>query len=169
MARSKEHSTNRATEFSKDLVRFLNRHPRFNEKYGLSWERNWFSNEEKFGSVDVVGESRGKPRIFIEAELLRDHPASNMVKLWDWATKKAPGKILIVQAFSKAYRGKKRRVRALSEFIGKKMAKEIRGIRYIAVNMKYNPRPGGKKGAGRRRHHAHELGARVQRLCRLYL
>jgi hypothetical protein len=171
MRLEKRPSTNRATAFSKDLVRFLNKQNVFNDQHRISWHRNWFSNDEKCGSVDVVAVTRktNKPRVFIEAELLREYPASNIVKLWHWGKQKHPGNVLIIQAFSKAYRVKKRTVRELSEFIGKEMQRSIKGMHYLSEPMKYNPRPGGKVGAGRRRFHAHKLGWRVLTLCRDHL
>ena len=163
-------ATNRATEFSKDLVRFLNEHQRFNERYGLTWRRNGMHSEKHVGSVDVVGSTSSGVRIVIEAELLRDDPATNVTKLWKWfaETKNRPKKVLMVQAFSKIYGNRKRRAKELAQFVGERMEKEVRGIRYVSPSLAYNPRPGGKRGAGRRRFHARKLGATVMQLIRKY-
>jgi hypothetical protein len=162
--------TNRATEFSKDLVRFLNEHPRFNERHGLTWVRNGMSNEVRLGTVDVVGSTSRGIRVVIEAELLREDPASNVTKLWKWfvENKKRQKKILMIQAFSKVYRGRKYRAKELATFIGERMQKEISGIRYVSKNFSYNPRPGGKRGAGRRRFHARKLGMSVMQIYSKY-
>jgi hypothetical protein len=163
--------SNRATAFSQNLVDFLNEHGRFNKKHGLSWTKNGMSNEVRLGTVDVVGEtSPGVPRILIEAELLREDPASNVTKLWKWfvENKKRPKKILVIHAFSKVYKGRKYRAKELARFIGERMQKEMPGIRYVAKNIRYNPRPGGILGAGRRRFHARRLGATVMQMYRKF-
>jgi hypothetical protein len=163
-------TTNRATEFSNDLKRFLDEHKIFNKKHNLSWERNGMSNEEKVGTVDVVGYTGKTPRIIIEAELLREDPASNVVKVWNWAarSKKKPKNILMIQAFSKAYRSRKNRAKQLAKFVGKRMHADVSAIEYIPITIPYNPRPGGKVGAGRRRFHARHLGSKVIQIIRRY-
>ncbi len=168
MAILKKKTTNRATEFSKDLVRFLNEHAPFNEKHDLSWRRNGMSNEEKVGTVDVVGSTVKGPRVIVEAELLREDPASNVTKVWKWASenKKKPKKILMIQAFSKAYKVRKNRAKLFAIFVGERMHADVSGITYIPLNIPYNPRPGGKIGAGRRRFHARNLGSRVMQIFR---
>jgi len=106
----------------------------------------------------------------VEAELLREDPASNVIKVWKWATENQnrPRKILMIQAFSKAYKTRKNRAKQLATFIGKRMDSDVSGITYVGIDFPYNPRPGGKIGAGRRRFHAHKLARRVMRLFRSY-
>jgi hypothetical protein len=163
-------TTNRATEFSSDLVRFLNEHSIFNARHDSSWKKNGMSNEENVGTVDVVGSTGKGTRIVVEAELLREDPASNVTKVWKWAAenKRKSEKILMIQAFSKAYKGRKNRAKLFAIFIGKKMHADVPGITYIPVEIPYNPRPGGKIGAGRRRFHARNLGRRVIQIFRSY-
>ncbi len=161
-------STDRATEFSKDLRRCLqDSHGAFNRALGdLKWHVNWKPRGISRESVDVVGvNGRGREVILIEAELLREDPASNVVKIWKWATEgKLRKHILFVQSFSKAYLNKKRERRARASFVAKRMVKELPSILYKEVRLNYNPRPGGKVGAGRRRHHSQNLAASVVRL-----
>jgi hypothetical protein len=94
------------------------------------------SNEVRLGTVDVVGKTSRGVRIVIEAELLREDPASNVTKLWKWfvENKKRPKKILMIHAFSKVYKGRKYRAKELARFIGERMQKEMPGIHYVSKN-----------------------------------
>ena len=77
MKKGKKKSTNRATEFSKDLARSLEKHVRFDRKFaGLKWKKNWHPHEDSAETVDVAGlDEHDNPVVLIEAELLREDPA----------------------------------------------------------------------------------------------
>lgn len=80
--------SNRATEFSKDLRRFLADHRGLSTKIGVEdWRRNWKPKTIRSECVDVVDVRRdGTPAVLIEAELRRDDPVCNVLKIWKWAT-----------------------------------------------------------------------------------
>jgi hypothetical protein len=165
----KRKSTNRATEFSKDLARSLKKHVRFDRKFaGLVWEKNWHPRLNSTETVDVAGLDKNRdPVVLIEAELLREDPASNVVKIWKWAHETDfRGQCLFIHSFAKAYRGKKREARKRTAFLAKRMEEEFPNIRYVGVGLGYNPRPRGKVGAGRRHHHAKNLALSVVRMWR---
>lgn len=152
-------STNRATAFSNDLQRSLNKHNKaLGNKLGiLCWHMNW--PIPRLGqTIDVVGlrkDNDPSPLVLIEVELLREDPSSNVAKIWKWATGTGSrSKFVLIQAFSKAYRKKKYERRMLAEFLGERMANELRHATYVPLDLDYNPRPGGKVGAGRRCYHA---------------
>lgn len=158
-------NTNRATEFSNDLKRVLEKNRNFGEKLGVSkWVKNW-RVPGTHETVDVAGlRSTSSPVVLIEAELLREDPASNVVKIWKWAQGQGSRqKFVLFQAFSKVYRGRKLERKARAMFVGERMVKEVRNAIYAPVNFDYNPRPGGKVGAGRRCHHAQLLAGRIVR------
>ena len=159
-------STNRATEFSKDLLNALKSHRDFTKRVGVdNWEKNWAL--PKHGeTVDVVGLRDKRPVILIEVELLREDPASNVVKIWKWAKdKKVSGAFVLIHAFSKMYRRSKKERKERAQFLGERMVKELPNAEYLPINFRYKPRPGGKVGAGRRRHHAYRLAIQIARRC----
>lgn len=169
MKKGKKKSTNRATEFSKDLARSLKKHIRFDQKFaGLEWIKNWHPHENSAESVDVAGlDEERNPVVLIEAELLREDPASNVVKIWKWAHEtNFKRDCLFIHSFTKPYRGKKREARKRTAFLAERMQKEFPNIRYVGVGLGYNPRPRGKVGAGRRHHHAKNLALSVVRMWR---
>jgi hypothetical protein len=156
-------NTNRATEFSKDLCNALKSRREFTKRNRIhKWQKNWpipGSGE----TVDVVGLGpRERPSILIEAELLREDPASNVVKIWKWAMdSKVRHSFVLVQAFSKIYLKSKKERKERAVFLGSRMAKELRRAQYLPVGFDYNPRPGGKIGAGRRKYHAYRLAHQI--------
>jgi hypothetical protein len=60
-------------------VKGLNEDATFSTERDLSSERNEMSNEEIVGTVDVVGSIGNSPQIVIEAPLVREDPASNVI------------------------------------------------------------------------------------------
>lgn len=166
----RKRNTNRATAFSRDLQRKLSRREKFNNRMGVKyWRMNWPLPNTTHETVDVAGiRDDGSPAVLIEAELLRDDPANNVVKVWKWAEKnERRQRFLFLQAFSKAYLRRKRRQRANAQFIAKRMLKEIsKVVTYKQVRLNYNPRPGAKIDGGRRQHQAYNLAYSVIRLGR---
>jgi len=156
-------STNLATQFSEDLAKMLMGRKRHRKKFGgLVWKKNW--TLDGGGTVDVAGiDSQNRALVLIEAELRREDPASNVVKIWKWAhDKKFRRGCLFIHCFSKAYRGSKQRALARARFAAERMTKEFPRIRYKEVRLGYKPR--GRVGAGRRAHQAKNLGFSVIRL-----
>jgi len=167
--KQKKKSTNRATRFSQDLVDALTKHKRFDRRFGkLSWKKNWPLRKTGGETVDAVGlDAKKRPVVLIEAELLREDPASNVLKIWKWAYEtNFTRPCLFIQSFTKPYRGKKKERRKRTAFLAERMHRDFRNIRYIPIALGYNPRPGGKVGAGRRHHHAKNLALSVIRLWR---
>jgi len=162
--------TNRATEFSNDLRTSLDRHKNLSMKIGVDqWKKNWRPTGIRNESVDVVGLRKdSSPLILIEAELRRDDPLCNVLKIWQWAKDgliKKP--FVLFQAFSKAYRGPKQGAEARARFLADRMLDDLGArAKYIPVPFKYDPRKGGKIGAGRRRYHAERLARAVIRRSR---
>jgi len=113
-------STNRATEFSKDLRNALESHKDFAKKISVhKWVKNW--SLPNYGeTVDVAGLRRDdRPVILIEVELLREDPASNVVKIWKWAKdKRVSGAFVLIHAFSKMYQRSKKERKKEQSFSG---------------------------------------------------
>jgi hypothetical protein len=159
-------STNRATAFSRRLRDELNKEHAFNKRIGVTqWIKNKGFGEKHRETVDVVGLGKdGSLLLLIEVELLREDPASNVVKIWKWIKDRiVPKNVVMIQAFSRAYykkphsdrRKSERRERA--EFLGKRMMKEFPRVQYKAIPFGYSPRPRSKKGGGARDKRAKEL------------
>lgn len=156
---------NRATEFSNDLHAALRgSRKRLRKKFGgIVWHKNWVLHKGE--TIDVAGLDKDDAVVLIEAELLREDPSSNVIKIWKWAHEtKLKRQILFVQSFTKPYRGRKKERFNRARFVAARMHHEFPNIHYKAVRLDYNPRPGGKIGAGRRRHHARNLAYSVVRL-----
>jgi len=155
---------NRATEFSKDLHAALRGHKkRLRKKFGgIEWRKNWVIGRGE--TIDVAGLDQGRPVVLVEAELLREDPSSNVIKIWKWAYQtKLRRPVLFVQSFTKPYRGRKKERFNRAQFVATRMKNEFPNIKYEPVRLDYNPRPGGKKGDGRRKHHARNLAYSVIR------
>ncbi len=159
--KKKKKGTNRATAFSNDLRNALGDHPHLKQQTGVTkWKKNW-SVKGLGQTVDVVGLGKNDtPRVLIEVELLREDPSSNVAKIWSWGISNR-SKFVLIQAFSKAYQTRKVERKKLAKFIGDRMEKELRNVTYIPLDLRYNPRPGGKVGAGRRCYHAKQLAKRL--------
>lgn len=167
--------SNRATEFSKDLIRELKKKHAFNKLHGIEeWRKDWKPEGIPHGGVDAVGIRKvGKaeiPIVLVEAELRRDDPPANILKIWMWARrKKIRRNPVLLQAFSKAYDKDKKEQKDRAIFLGERMKEDLKESAYRPIRLGYNPRSGGKVGAGRRRHHAHNLAASVVRIGRSLL
>lgn len=155
----------RANEFARDLKARLKETLPF-----YSWEGedgqpniNWKPASGERESVDLVGEPpKGKPLLLIEIELRRDDPSANVIKIWKWKKKGILGKFILIQGFSRYYTRRSRRFLERAEFVGEQMKKDKDG-EYIPINFSYNPRKGGRVGAGARRHHARYLAGTILR------
>jgi hypothetical protein len=156
-------TTNRATQFSRDLKESLNQGQ--GERFGVKrWRKNWKPKGVAYGGVDVARlDEEDEPIVLVEAELRRKNPVSNVVKVWMWATKgKLNGRFLLVQAFSSHYKGSMTEHRRRARFIGKRMHRELGSrVRYVGIDFEYRPRKHGKVGAGRRRCHAKLLAGHI--------
>jgi hypothetical protein len=163
MKKLRKKSTNLATEFSNDLANVLSGRKKPRRKFGgLEWKKNW--HLPGGGSVDVAAvDEHGQPAVLIEAELRREDPASNVVKIWKWAhDSHFMGRCLFVHSFTKTYRGPKQRALARARFAAARMKREFPRIEYREVRLGYKPR--GRVGAGRRTHQARNLAFSVIRL-----
>ncbi|MFZ0978433.1 MAG: hypothetical protein WAN23_03430 [Candidatus Acidiferrales bacterium] len=162
--------SNRATEFSKDLRRKLESCSAFNKRARIEkWVKDWKPAGIARGGVDVAGirlvAGKQIPIVLVEAELRRDDPPANILKIWKWTHEgKMDGNFILLQAFTKAYDKKKKEQKDRAQFLAGRMAKDLKRSKYRAIRIEYRPKAGGKVGAGRRRHHAQNLAASVVRI-----
>ncbi len=156
----------KANAFSKDLCDWLNKRKSLGKRVGIdSWRSNYYLKGSR-DCVDVVGLNNGSPVVLIEVELHREDPVSNVAKVWKWAAQhKKHQDFAFFQAFSRLYRKKKQQRKERAIFLGKRMQREMPMARYRSLNLKYNPRPRGHYGAGRRKRAALLLGRRVASHC----
>jgi hypothetical protein len=152
--------SNRATEFSNDLKDAFDEIARHTRRPRITqWVKNWALRGE---TVDVVGLEGDTPKVLVEAELLREDPASNVLKIWQWvAERKIPNRVIVIQAFSKAYQKRKKPRKKRAVFIGEKFVQEFKAARYEPMDFPYNPRPGSKVGGGARKKQAIKLAKRI--------
>jgi hypothetical protein len=155
----------KANAFSKDLCEFLNSRRALRERFRLDWQTNYYLKDTR-DCVDVVALRDGRPVVLIEVELHREDPASNVAKIWMWAQKsKRRLPLVVFHAFSKLYQNRKERRKDRAVFLGVAMERKVPGAKYRPLNLKYNPRPGGRYGAGRRERAALLLGRRIASQC----
>jgi hypothetical protein len=149
----------------------------------LTWIAGWHPEGQRW-KVDLAGVEREKdirPRVLIEAELKKDDPAANVIKIWRWArAQKNTRRILLVQGFSKLYWQKKVRFRERAEFVGERMAEARLHIDYRPRKIRYRNKSGrlihfkpktgrgfhAREGAGRLARAAEGLAKEVARLIR---
>ena len=163
--------TNRATMFSVELARKLSELSIRGPLKGYEWAKNGHPPGSHRDCVDVVGRSKLRPLIFVEAELRRGNPESNVAKLWKWAQRHRTGPpFILIQGFSSYYGTSSPKVhRETAEFFGKQMCASLGAdrARYFRVKINYMPGPGVTvKGAGRRTKHAYEFAKRVMAIVR---
>ena len=90
------------------------------------------------GKVDLVGCQSDRPRVFVEAELKKDDPAANVIKIWQWTNQQPKtSRVLVIQGFSKQYWRKRERLRERSEFVGAQMTKAAGNLEYKSVKIQY--------------------------------
>lgn len=162
-----------ATNFDKHMKRALEKSVR-----KLTWTPGWHPKGQHW-RVDLAGLEGKRPRVFIEAELKKDDPAANVIKIWRWARdEKNTKRILFVHGFSKLYWQKKVRLRERAEFVGARMAEAGLRIDYKPRRIRYRNKSGrwvyftpktgrgfhAKEGAGRLTHAAQGLAKEVTRL-----
>ncbi len=174
MPKKRKNRTNKATLFSTDLERRLQELSKIGLLTGYTWKKNAHPSGAPREFVDVVGEPpehSGHPWIFVEAELHRGHPESNVAKIWKGAEKDRKHRpFLLVQGFSKHYKKSSPKVnKENAKFLGEHMCKELGGerARYFPVEMKYAPRGGPRTlGAGYRKKAAYKLAETVRKKLR---
>jgi len=149
---------NRTTAFANDFCRRI-------KEIGLknyAWECGGKPLGRGHESIDILGTCEGRRSIFIEVELRKDAPLTNVVKVWRWVVNDGfKQEFVFVQAFSKYYK-KGDTKRFNSEFVGEQMEKAT-GNPYLSLSFDYNPYRHGLQGAGRRRHHAFKLAEKIRR------
>jgi hypothetical protein len=115
-------------------------------------------------AADVYGKTTGK-RIYIEIELRRDEPLTNVVKLWraiqgDGRASEA----ILVHAFSGNYPpNSAHRLNAV--FIGEQMQRSC-GATYIPLDFRYRPRKGARVVGDHRRRAAKSLASAIESALR---
>jgi hypothetical protein len=148
----------RTDEFAQDMRRELRElHPE------IEWTCSSCPDDGN-EHADLVGtpKRRNGKHILIEVELRRLCPVSNVVKVWRWVeSREFKARPIVFQAFSRFYdaHGSHRKS---AVFIGKQMTRAC-GVLYVAMDFEYNPRRGGKVGAGHRHDHAVNLARRISR------
>lgn len=118
--------------------------------------------------MDVAGlAEEGEPVVLVEAELRRQNPVANVVKVWMWARSgNLETPCVLIQAFTKIYRDSKAEPRRRAEFVGQRMQTDLCSkVWYEAIQFNYRPLMSGKVGGGRRRHHARELAELILEVC----
>jgi len=132
------------------------------------WTTQSRVSKETRECVDVAGElvcagpRRTRP-VLIEAELKREDPVSNVLKVWRHALKGGyPMGFIFIQGFSRVYRSQKyptRRIRGECAIqFGKMMADSMKKVAYIPIRIRYLPRSGSNEGNGARRNAAVRFG-----------
>lgn len=148
----------------------------------LKWKTGWHPKDQHW-MVDVAGleGKEERPRVLIEAELKKDDPAANVIKIWRWAhEQKNTEPILFVHGFSKLYWQTKVSLRERAQFVGERMVEAKLHIDYKSTKIRYRnksgrsvhfkPRTGrgvhARQGAGRLKLAAQGLAKEVARLIR---
>ena len=155
--------SNAATEFSEYLAKVLNG----KRLTGIDkWKKNWAGNKGE--TADVAGLSaRKNARVLIEVERLREDPASNVVKIWDWLEKGlVPRDVTFVHAFSNAYSGRKKTGKDRAEFVATRLRREFKRATYQQIDLAWNPRSGAHGIGGAARRHADRLANSIVGLLR---
>ena len=113
-----------APNFDRHLREYLDTHAR-----EYQWKSGWSARDTRW-KVDVVGHKKGsdpkRPSVLIEAELKRDDPLGNVVKVWRWAhDTKNKRPILFVHAFSKHYWQKKSEAPKKVRLVSKRLPAQL--------------------------------------------
>lgn len=164
-----------AANFDKHMKRALEK-----SVPNLTWTIGWHPKGLRW-RVDLAGLEGERPRVLIEAELKKDDPAANVIKIWSWARdQKITTPILFVHGFSKLYWTQKIRLRERANFVGERMEEDGLKIHYEPTKIRYRNKEGrwvhfnpkvardfrAKEGAGRLRLAAQGLAKEVARLER---
>ncbi|SRR5216683_4171867 len=153
-----------ASRFTHDLQK------RLEDRVGsYTWKVEYRLDRRNKECVDVAGHpsegtERNSPVIFIEAELRREDPVSNILKVWRRALHgKQASRTILIQGFSRVYRSRKYHNRCIkgqcARDFGKMMQESTHGkVSYIPVRMNYYPRAGSNEGNGARHDAAVRFG-----------
>jgi len=151
-----------ANQFSRFLKRTLdNLHFRSIKDWRINWRLPGTRE-----TVDIAGlGSKGKPRILVEVERLRDNLASNVTKVWHCAAigRGLPRRAVLVQALSGAFKGPKAVMKSRAIFIGMRMHRELPGINYQPKDFSLKPKSRVKVLGGASKRHAERLARWVHR------
>jgi hypothetical protein len=163
-----------SSRFNHDLCNAL-----ADEVPGYKWKPEFSLSPTCRERVDVGGEPvSGKHRrvVLVEAELRREDPASNILKVWTYlldrqSKRRFPRGVLLIQGFSKVYRSKKHHNKGLKYKAAVELGKLIRKgfhqrLKYIPVEIDYSPRAGSNEGDGARRNAAKRFGRQVAAIFR---
>jgi hypothetical protein len=111
-------------------------------------------------AVDLCGRLADKP-IYIEVELRRDEPLTNVVKLWRAIQEEGhSNEVILVHAFSGHYPAANTH-RVNAEFIGRQMQDSC-GARYLPIYFPYQPHKGARVVGDYRRRAAKSLASTIQ-------
>jgi len=115
-------------------------------------------------AVDVCGNLAGRP-VYIEVELRRDEPLTNVVKLWRAIEEKGhTSRVILVHAFSGNYPpSSAHHLNAV--FIGNQMQRSC-GATYIPLDFQYRPRKGATVVGHYRRNAAKSLASNIRDILR---
>lgn len=109
--------------------------------------------------ADVGGELAGRP-VYIEVELRRDEPLTNVVKLWrSIQENNHTNQAILVHAFS-GYYPPANSHRLNAEFIGKQMHDSC-GAEYVPLSFRFRPRKGASAVGDYRRRAAISLASDI--------
>jgi hypothetical protein len=156
----------RANKFAKTLCGQLE-----NRIDSHKWKPEWKFGTKSRESADVGGENksgRGDKRlILVEAELRREDPVSNIVKVWKYLQRgRFPNGLVLFHGFSSIYRSSKhptKRGRARDARLVGRLMENVNGKRvcYEPIAFKYLPYKGAKEGGGARDRAARRLANRI--------
>ena len=112
-------------------------------------------------AVDLRGKVAGR-LVYIEIELRRDEPLTNVVKLWRAIEEDShTNKVTLVHAFSGHYPANNTH-RLNAEFIGKHMEVSC-GVKYVPLSFPFRPRKGTKGTWDYRRRAAISLASDIRK------
>ena len=157
-----------SAKFDDDVCRHLNR-----RATSFKWTTQKRVGETTGERVDIAGQAeprvgrRPLPKVFVEAELRREDPVSNVLKVWsEFMRQGFKDEIIFFQGFSRVYRSRKYsnrgiKARCAQEF-GKMMEKHTdESIRYVPIRMRYLPVSGKHEGNGARHDAAVRFANRI--------
>lgn len=153
-----------SSRFSHDLRKRLE-----NRVSSYDWKVEYRLDSRNRECVDVGGRPsqanrRKLPLVLIEAELRREDPVSNVLKVWRRALQRRnASRLILIQGFSRVYRSPKYHNRCIkgqcARDFGKMMEESThRKVSYIPVRMNYYPRAGSNEGNGARHDAAVRFG-----------
>jgi|SRR5208283_292157 len=156
-----------SSKFEHDLCRYLN-----DRVDSYSWTPQFHIGGPTRERVDVGGtpKQRGRDRgrqVFVEVELRREDPVSNILKVWTRELKGGyPKGLILIQGFSRVYRSLKYSNRRIKGAVAIKLGKMLEGsmkgkFSYVPIKIPYYPRKGSNEGNGARRNAAIWFGKKI--------